>query len=179
MSLAVTMVELDPRRSAVVLIDLMPRIIALPTEPHSGADVVRRCLELAAAVRASGGLVVFVRVERPGVPVQPPGSELAAECAPEPGDVEIVKHTIGAFHETGLNDVLRSRDIQTVLLGGLVTNFGVESTGRAADEHGFSVVFVSDAMAGLHEHAHTFAVDYIFPRLGSVSTSAEVLAALS
>jgi nicotinamidase-related amidase len=118
-------------------------------------------------------------VDRPGVAAQPPGSELAAECAPEPGDVEIVKHTIGAFHETGLADVLRSHGVETVVLGGLVTNFGVESTGRAADEHGYSVVFVSDAMAGLHGHAHTFAVDYIFPRLGSVSTSAEVLAGLT
>jgi len=65
-----------------------------------------------------------------------------------------------------------------VVLGGLVTNFGVESTGRAADEHDYSVVFVSDAMAGLHGHAHEFAVDYVFPRLGTVCASNEVLAAL-
>lgn len=156
----------------------MPRIIALPTEPLPGEQVLRRCLELAAAMRSAGGTVVYVRVERPGVDAQPPGSELAAECAPEPGDLQIVKRTLGAFHHTGLDEALRSRDIQTVVLAGLVTNFGVESTGRAADEHDYSVVFVSDAMSGLHEHAHTFAVEYVFPRLGAVCTSAELLAAL-
>ncbi len=175
--LAVTTVELDPGRAALVLVDLMPRIIALPTQPFSGVDVMRRCLALAAALRSAGGLVVFVRAERPGVDAQPPGSGLAAECEPQPGDVQIVKRTLGAFHDTGLDGVLRSRGIHTVVLGGLVTNFGVESTGRAADEHGYSVVFVSDAMAGLHGHAHTFAVEYIFPRLGAVCTSAELMAA--
>ena len=75
--------------------------------------------------------------------------------------------------------MLRSRGIETVVLGGLVTNFGVESTGRVADEHGYSVVFVSDAMAGLHDHAHAFAVEYTFPRFGTVCTSAEHLASLS
>ncbi|GAB2965288.1 hydrolase [Micromonospora polyrhachis] len=171
-------VQLDSRRTALVLIDLMPRIIALPTEPYSGTEVLTRCLTLATAVRAAGGLVVFVRVERPGVEEQPPGSELAPECAPESGDVQIVKHTLGAFHQTGLDDVLRSRGVQTVVLGGLVTNFGVESTGRVADEHDYSVVFVSDAMAGLHGHAHEFAVDYVFPRLGAVCTSDELLGVL-
>ncbi len=172
--LAVTSVELDPRRIALVLIDLMPRIIAQPMHPISGADVLRQCLTLATAVRRTGGLVVFVRVERPDVDSQPPGSGLAADCEPQPGDVEIVKRTVGAFHNTGLDGVLRSRGIETVVLGGLVTNFGVESTGRVADEHGYSVVFVSDAMAGLHDHAHAFAVEYIFPRFGTVCTSAEL-----
>lgn len=170
--------QLDPRRTALILIDLMPRIIALPTAPAAGEAVLERCLALAAATRAAGALVVFVRVERPGVPEQPPGSELAPECAPLPGDVQIVKRTIGAFHHTGLDEVLRERGVDTVVLGGLVTNFGVESTGRAADEHGYAVVFVSDAMAGLHAHAHTFAVDYVFPRLGTVCTSEALLAAL-
>jgi nicotinamidase-related amidase len=170
--------DLEPRRTALVLIDLMPRIIAHSTEPSSGTDVLRRCLTLASAVRASGGLVVFVRVDRPGVDEQPPGSDLAPECDPQPGDVQIVKRTIGAFHGTGLDDELRSRGIGTIVLGGLVTNFGVESTGRAADEHGYSVVFVADAMAGLHGHAHQFAVEYVFPRFGTVCTTVDLLARL-
>jgi nicotinamidase-related amidase len=118
---------------------------------------------------------VFVRVERPDVDVQPPGSELAPECLPRPGDVEIVKRTTGAFHNTGLDGELRARGIDTVVLGGLVTNFGVESTGRAADEHGYSVVFVSDAMSGFDEPAHAFAVDYVFSRIGTVCTAGELL----
>ena len=122
--------------------------------------------------------MVFVRTERPNAEVQPPGSELASVCEPEPEDVQIVKRTLGAFHKTGLDEKLQSRGIQTVVLAGLITNFGIESTGRAADEHDYSVVFVSDAMAGLDEHAHTFAVEYVFPRLGAVCTSAELLASI-
>jgi nicotinamidase-related amidase len=168
----------DLRRSALVLVDLMPRIIAQPMAPRSGPDVLQQSLRLADAFRRANRLVVFVRVERPGVDVQPPGSELAPECAPRLGDVELVKRTIGAFYGTGLHDELQQRGVDTVVLGGLVTNFGVESTGRAAGDHGYDVIFVEDAMAGQDESAHQFAVDYVFPRVGTVQMSAEVLAAL-
>ncbi len=64
------------------------------------------------------------------------------------------------------------------MFGGIATNFGVESTARAADDHGYSVVLVSDAMAGLDQHAHDFAVEYVFPKLGTVVTTDELLAQL-
>lgn len=169
---------MELRHSALVLIDLMPRIIAQPLAPRTGLDVLRQSLRLADAFRKANGLVVFVRVERPGVDEQPPGSELAPECAPQPGDVVLVKRTIGAFYGTGLHDELQQRCVDTIVLGGLVTNFGVESTGRAASDLGYEVVFVEDAMAGQDEPAHRFAVDYVFPRLGTVATSEDMLAAL-
>jgi nicotinamidase-related amidase len=174
----VTIPTLEPRRTALILIDLMPRIIALDTAPLAGPAVLKRCVALAEATRAVGGLVVHVRVERPNVTVQPQGSELAPELDPQPGDVEIVKHTVGAFHQTGLDDVLRSHDIETVVLGGIATNFGVESTGRVADEHGYRTIYVTDAMTGLDAHAHDFAVSYIFPRFGETCTGTEYVAAL-
>lgn len=167
------MTALDPTTSALILIDLMPRIVALPTEPSSGQDVLDRCVALADGLRARGTRVVWVRVERPGVDAQPPGSELAV--TPQPGDIEVVKRTWGAFQGTGLDAMLRDRGVEQIVLGGLITNFGVESTGRIADEHGYAVTFVSDAMAGLDEPAHRFAVDYMFPRIGTVCTSAELL----
>ena len=170
---------LKPSSTALVLIDLMPRIIALETAPLSGTEVLERCVALAKATRSVGGLVVNVRVERPGVDVQPEGSGLAPELDPQPGDVEIVKRTVGAFHQTGLDDVLRARGIETVVLGGIATNFGVESTGRAADEHGYDTVYVTDAMTGLDGPAHDFAVEYIFPRFGTTCTGTEYVAALS
>jgi len=168
---------MNPVNTSLVLVDLMPRIVGLPTAPFDGPDVLGRCVELADAVRAAGGLVVWVTVVRPGVAVQPEGSELAV--TPQPGDLRIVKQTLGAFHGTGLDDALRARGVDTVVLGGIATNFGVESTGRAADEHGYDVVFVSDAMTGLHAHAHEFALDYLFPKLGEVRTTAELIAGLS
>jgi nicotinamidase-related amidase len=162
-------------RTALVLVDLMPRIIALPTGPHSGEQVLERCVRLADAFRDRDGLVVWVRVERPG-PGQPEGSELAVEPAEQ--DVVVVKKTWGAFGSSTIDSELRTREITTLVLGGIATNFGVESTGRGADDHGYDTVFVTDAMTGLDDHAHDFAVDYILPRLGRVVTTEELLAQL-
>jgi nicotinamidase-related amidase len=167
--------NLDPGRTAMVLVDLMPRIIALPTSPHTGEQVFERCVRLADAFRERGGLVVWVRVERPGG-AQPEGSELAV--APPDGDVVVVKNSWGAVPSSGIDDVLRKHDIETIVLGGIATNFGVESTARAADDHGYATVLVSDAMSGLDRHAHDFAVEYVFPKLGTVVTTEELLAQL-
>jgi nicotinamidase-related amidase len=175
----VTTLSLDPRRTALVLIDLMPRIVALETAPLSGPEVLERCVALAKATRSVGGLVVNVRVERPGVGRQPDGSGFAPELAPQPGDVEIVKGTVGAFGRTDLDEQLRRRDIGTVALAGIATNFGVESTGRGADDLGYETVYITDAMTGLDQDAHDFALSYVFPRFGSLCSGTEYIAALS
>lgn len=169
---------LESRRTALVLIDLMPRIIALETAPLTGQAVLERSVELAAATRAAGGLVVNVRVERPGVDVQPEGSGFAAEVVPQPGDLEIVKRTIGAFGRSPLDGELQSRGIANVALAGIATNFGVESTGRAASDLGYETFFITDAMTGLDGAAHEFAVANVFPRVGEICTSTEYLNAL-
>jgi nicotinamidase-related amidase len=174
-----TALSLDPRRTALVLIDLMPRIVALETAPLAGPEVLERCIALAEATRSVGGLVVNVRVERPGVEIQPDGSGFAPGVEPEPGDLEIVKQTIGAFGRTELDHELQSRGIETVALAGIATNFGVESTGRAADDLGYDVVYITDAMTGLDGRAHELAVSAVFPRLGTVCSGTEYVAALS
>jgi nicotinamidase-related amidase len=98
-----------------------------------------------------------------------------ADRGPQPDDLRIVKYAWGAFHGTGLDDALRGKGIDTVVLGGIATNFGVESTARVADEHGYRVVSVSDAMTGVHAHAHEFAIGYTLRALGPVVTTEEVL----
>lgn len=169
---------LDPTRTAVVLIDLQRRIVDQPTAPHTGAEVLARSVALAEAARAAGATVVVVRVERPGPDPQPAGSELVPEVTPRPGDLEIVKHSWGAFHETGLDAALRERGVDTLVIAGLATNFGVEQTARVGDEIGYRVVFPHDAMSGLDAYAHEFAVEYIFGRLGTVCSTDEAVAAL-
>ena len=160
--------------SALVLIDLMPRIVALPLEPYSGDEVLERSQRLAEAFRAAGRPVVLVRVERPNVAAQPPGSELA-EGLEQPGDIVVVKHTIGAFHETDLHERLQERGVTTIVIGGIATTMGVESTARAASDHGYDVEFVSDAMSGFAADEHEFTVSRIFPRFGDVRTTDDYL----
>ena len=164
---------LDPARSALVLVDLMDRIVALPLEPRKGTEVLSAAEELATAFRSAGATVVLIRVERPGVTEQPPGSGLVAGLARD-GDLEVVKRTIGGFQGTGLDGLLRGRGVNTLVFGGIATNLGVESTARAAGDLGYDLVFVEDAMAALTAAEHDASVRLDFPRLGTVVSAAQV-----
>jgi len=191
-----TDLQIEIHSTALVLIDLQRGIVARQTAPHSSADVVARAVRLADRFRKSGGQVVLVHVVfssddrdrlTPKTDAPPPTSgptppdfgEIVKELGPMPGDIVITKRQWGAFHGTELDLQLRRRHINTIVLGGISTNFGVESTGRAAWEHAYQVVFVEDAMAGMAAEAHEFAVKTIFPRLGLIRTTEQVLGAIS
>ncbi|MGW3204435.1 isochorismatase family protein [Streptomyces sp. NPDC001135] len=164
---------LDPQRTALVLVDLMERIVALPLEPRKGTEVLAAAEELAHTFRAAGAPVVLVRVERPSVTEQPPGSDLVPGLAAD-GDLEVVKRTIGAFHGTDLDERLRERGVTTLVFGGIATNLGVESTARAAADLGYDLVFAADAMAAFTAAEHEASVRLDFPRLGTVVAAADV-----
>jgi nicotinamidase-related amidase len=184
----------DPKTSALVLIDLQNGIVGRTTEPHAAADVVSRATRLAERFRARGGTVVLVRVafaadgsDRvrtpidsaiPALAMTPEWSEIVASLGPKPGDLVVTKRQWGAFYGTDLELHLRRRGITTIVLGGISTNFGVESTARDAYERAFALVFAEDAMSALDADAHTFAIRNIFPRLGRVRSTADVLAVL-
>ncbi|MFH8798957.1 isochorismatase family protein [Streptomyces sp. NPDC017936] len=161
---------LDPARTALVLVDLMDRMVALPLAPHKGSDVLAVAEHLADAFRAAGAPVVLVRVERPGIAKQPPGSGLVPGLLHD-GDIEVVKRTIGGFQGTGLDEQLRRRGVTTLVFGGIATNLGVESTARAAADLGYDLVLVEDAMAALIGAEHEASVRFDFPRLGTVVRS--------
>jgi nicotinamidase-related amidase len=171
-------VELVAGRTALIAVDLMPRIVELDLGPHRGADVVARTAALATALRKAGGTVVVVGAERPHVAEQPPGSGLVPEMAPQDGDVEVVKRTIGAFYGTGLAERLRERGVDTVIMAGLATTMGVESTARAAADHGFEVVFAADATSGMTAAEHEHALAVTLPRFGDVQDTEQLLAQL-
>jgi nicotinamidase-related amidase len=185
--------DLDHPATALVVIDLQRGIVGRDVAPHRAADVVSRSATLASAVRRAGGRVVLVRVAHaadegdrlrlpvdavmPGGPMPEGWADLVPEVGRE-GDLVITKHQWGAFYGTELELQLRRRGITTLVLCGISTNFGVESTARDGWERGFRVVIVEDAMAAMSADAHAFAVANIFPRIGRVRSSAEVLAAL-
>jgi nicotinamidase-related amidase len=166
-------------RIGLIVVDLMPRLVELDLGPHKGADVVARASRLVTAFRAAGETVVLVRVDRPGLAEQPPGSGFVPEIQPQFGDITVVKQTIGAFYGTNLADQLRGRNVQTVVMTGIATTMGVESTARAASDHGFDVVFVADAMSGMTAAEHDHALTAVLPRFGEVVTTDEVLNWLS
>ncbi|MFF0434155.1 isochorismatase family protein [Streptomyces sp. NPDC004327] len=167
------MPALDPGRTALVLVDLMERIVALPLAPRPGTDVLATAGRLADTFRAAGAPVVHIRVERPGIDKQPPGSELVASLVHD-GDDIVVKRTIGGFQGTGLHELLREHGATTVVFGGIATNLGVESTARAAADHGYDLVFAEDAMTALTADEHRASVQFDFPRLGTVATAGAI-----
>ncbi|MET8246476.1 hydrolase [Streptomyces sp. NPDC005202] len=186
--------DLDPR-TALVVIDLQAGIATVPTAPHSGAEVVSRTVELADAFRAKGLPVVLVRVSfaadggdvvpgrteapRPGG-YRPEGWDvIVPELAGHPGDIIVTKHNWGAFHGTDLDVQLRRRGVTQIVLTGIATSIGVESTARAAYEHGYHVTLATDAMADLDPEAHRNSLERIFPRLGERGTTAEILQLLA
>jgi len=107
----------------------------------------------------------------------PDWAELAPELDVQPGDLRITKRQWGAFYGTDLDLQLRRRGVRTVTLGGIATNFGVESTAREAYERGYHQILVEDAMTSVSAEAHEFVVRNIFPRIGQVRSTAEILAA--
>ncbi|ANJ10842.1 hydrolase [Streptomyces parvulus] len=184
---------LDPR-TALVVIDLQAGIVAAPTRPHTGADVVARSVELADAFRARDLPVVLVRVSfaADGADAVPGRTEAGAggarpegwdvvvdELSGHPGDIGITKRNWGAFHGTGLDVQLRRRGITQIVLTGIATSIGVESTARAAHEHGYHVTLATDAMSDMDAEAHRNSVERIFPRLGETGTTAEILELLA
>lgn len=176
----------DPARTALVLIDLQNSNVKNELAPHSAEDVVGNCVLLAQEMRERGGLVVYVHVllnELPqvpadaplrpqGAPAAPPdASWLAPDAGVEAQDLVIVKRQWGAFYGTELEQQLRRRGIDTLVMGGIATNFGVESTARAAYDFGFKLVFAEDAMSSFDAAAHHFACGDIFPKMGRVRST--------
>jgi nicotinamidase-related amidase len=176
----------DPARTALVLIDLQNSNVSRQLAPHSAEQVVGNCVLLAQEMRERGAMVIYVHVlvnelpaPRADMPMRPPGapaappdaSRLAPDAGVEAQDVVIVKRQWGAFYGTELDQLLRRRGITTLLLGGIATNFGVESTARAAFDRGYALVFAEDAMSGFEAEAHAFACRTIFPRMGRVRTT--------
>jgi nicotinamidase-related amidase len=109
----------------------------------------------------------------------PDWADIVPELGPKPGDFVITKHQWGAFYGTELDLQFRRRGISTMVLCGISTNIGVESTARFAYEYGYNQIFVEDAMTALSAGEHTATVTKIFPRIGLVRRTEEILAGLS
>jgi nicotinamidase-related amidase len=183
--------SIDPDTTALVLIDLQQGIVGLPVAPRSGAEVVANALRLLERFRTLHSTIVLVRVgflgekDRLNLPVDTPApgrpgrGDLLPEIGPGEGDIVITKRQWGAFYGTELDLQLRRRGIRTIVIGGIATNFGVESTARDAYERGFAQIFAEDAMSSVSSEAHEMTRKFVFPRIGRVRSTDEILQALA
>ncbi len=185
---------IDKSKTALVVIDLQLGVVSRPAAPYSPASVVSNAAALADAFRQNGMPVFLVRVSpspdgkdalRPVADAAmqfqtpPPGwADIVPELGPKPGDFVITKHQWGAFYGTELDLEFRRRGIATMVLCGIATNLGVESTARFAYEYGYNQIFAEDAMSAISAEEHLLAVSKIFPRIGRVRKTAEIVADL-
>jgi nicotinamidase-related amidase len=178
-----TITTLDPK-TALIVIDLQKGVIALPTV-HPIAGVLASAAALAAAFRRRDLPVVLVNVTgaAPGRTEQtrslkglpPDWADLVPELDTQAADLLVTKKTWGAFTGTELEARLKALGVTQVVLAGVATSFGVESTARHAYELGFNVTLAFDAMTDLSFEAHENSVSRIFPRLGETGSTQEIV----
>ncbi|GFN32295.1 hydrolase [Paenibacillus xylaniclasticus] len=183
----------DPNRTALVVIDLQ-RWIGNQYAPYSAEQVVSNAAALAETFREQGSMVVLVRVSskdmkdlpRPKLDSPAPPLNLTEgwdQIVPEMRVAEtdhiITKKQWGAFYGTELDLQLRRRGIDTIVLCGIATEFGVDTTAREAFMHGYQLILAIDAMTGFTEAGHEHVTNFIFPRIGRNRTTQDIISALS
>lgn len=187
--------EFDEKR-ALVLIDLQNGFAGIPTTPHPMEEVIANSIKLAETFRQQALPVMLVHVTYSPdggdrfVPRTDTGSttrrsfganwdQLVREIGQQGNDIIVPKRSWSAFHGTSLDMHLRRRGITEIVLAGIVTSIGVESTAREAHDHGYHQIFVEDAMSDPSEESHYHTISRIFPRIGRVKSTGEVLSLLA
>jgi nicotinamidase-related amidase len=182
----------DKTKTALVVIDLQKGIAQIATQPYPSSAVIANAVKMANAFRRNHMPVFLVRVTpspdgkdalqpiadtamQMNAPRPPDWAEIVPELGPEPSDIIITKRQWGAFYGTELDMQLRRRKIETIVLCGISTNAGVESTARFAYEYGYQQIFVEDACSARSKEEHDYPVQKIFVRLGRVRKTEEIL----
>ncbi|MDY0746491.1 isochorismatase family protein [Paucibacter sp. R3-3] len=173
-------------KTALVVIDMQKGIVSLPlAQPVE--PIIAKVAELARAFRAAGQPVVLVNVagrapgrnQQPGGFTPPPDwAVLIPELEQQADDHLVTKLQLGAFVGTSLEQFLRRGGITQVVMCGIATSIGVESTARQAYDLGFNVAFAVDAMNDLNGEAQHNSIERIFPRIGELGSTADVIALL-
>jgi nicotinamidase-related amidase len=178
-----TISRLDAQ-SALLVVDLQKGIVGMPTV-HPIDGVIRNSVALLEAFRERQLPVVLINVDGspPGraeqsfsVREMPAGwTDLIPELKQQPSDHLVTKRTRGAFTHTDLEKYLRDNGVTQVVITGVATGAGVESTARHAHELGFNVALALDAMTDRDADVHHNSVTRIFPKMGETGTTREII----
>ena len=185
------MIELDPQSTALVLIDLQKGILGYTLAPTTADELLARGQALAGRFRAAKATVVLVNVafsadggdmlrqrvdEAPAMPAGgfPAGWSEFPPGLMQPGDLLITKRQWSAFYGTELDLQLRRRGIRSIVLGGVSTQIGVESTARQAYERGYELLIVKDATTSSVAEGHAMSMKHVLPRLARLVQSDDI-----
>jgi nicotinamidase-related amidase len=193
---------MDPQKTAVVLVEFQNDFTSEGGALHGAVKdsmeatgMIEHAQEAVAAARAAGVTIIHAPIqfaEGYGEITSAPygilkgvvdtnafvkgswGADFVGELAPEPGDIVLEgKRGLDAFASTNLDFILRSKGIETVAIGGFLTNCCVESTMRSAYEKGFEVLTLTDCVGATSAEEHANAITYDYPMFSKPMTAAE------
>ena len=175
-------------RTALVIVDLQKGTIGSTPMAHPAEDVIGHAAQLAAAFRRRGLPIVLVnhaggpagrtQYGQGGSEWPPELTELVPGLSTDDGDLRVTKHSWGAFATTDLDARLKSLGITQVVIAGVATSYGVESTARDAYDRGYHVTIAADAITDPAPEGHRHTLERVFPALGQTGTTAEIIALL-
>lgn len=182
-------------KTALIVIDLQNAIVNnRQPAPYTSAQVIQKASRLANAFTEKGGFVVLVRVSSiDGKDMLKPRldspinslqlSEGWDSLVPDLADTRnahvITKRQWGAFYGTDLDLQLRRRGIDTIVLCGISTSIGVDTTAREAYQRGYNQIFSTDAMTASTKEEHDYVCNYIFPKIGQLRTTEQIVLSLA
>ena len=185
---------INKTKTALVVIDLQKGITSISSQPYDTKTVISNAVKLANVFRENKMPVFLVHVSfSKGTALQPIAdlvmpsrgemsadwADIVSELGPAPSDVVITKRQWGAFYGTDLDLRLRRGGIDTIVLAGIATTYGVESTARFAYEYGYQQIFAEDAMSDRSTEAHNSSIEFVLKRIGRVRKTADILQALN
>jgi nicotinamidase-related amidase len=164
-------------RDALIVIDMQQVAFDPASMPkHDAAGTIGRIRDLAVGVRTRGGAVIFIQHDGPpGTPFHPdqPGWKLLSELGVQASDAVVRKKSCDAFLDTALEDTLRARSIDRVIITGWATDYCVDTTVRTALARGLPTMVPSDGhtcadrphlpAAKIIEHHNAVWADFIAP----------------
>lgn len=185
---------LDPAATAILVMDVQNDIVSLLPGPVQ-QGVLASIGKVVEVGRAAGCAVIYIVVQfREGYPeLSPrnkrlsdlpgsgrlvegtPGAQVHPAIAPRPGELVIHKRRVNSFYGTELPVVLAARNIHTLVLMGIATNFVVEGTARHGADADYNVIVVSNGCASWRKENHDFAMKYILPSLAWVVSADELV----
>jgi len=186
--------KLNLKETALIMIDLQ-KGIAYPTrqtQPYSIDHLLKQNQLLCNKLKNTDALIVFVHVDNYGpeilqpitdaptiIPTIPPGfSDFVLEQAYDASFnnvIHVKKHNWGAFYQTDLDAQLRRRGIKNIILTGIATTIGVDTTAREAYQHHYNLICVEDAMTDMDGQYHKDTVEKTFTKIARIKTTDQVL----
>jgi nicotinamidase-related amidase len=185
--------QIDPQRAALLVMDYQNGIVGMLGEPD---ELLSLAADAVASARRAGAHVGYVRVafEDADLEAIPPTSRMGQRVAssadafrsdspntavhdrvaPEDGDIIVRKTRVGAFSTTDLDEQLRERGVDTLILAGISTSGVVLSTVRDASDRDYRVLVLADATADPEADVHEFLIERILPRQADVITTAQL-----